>query len=151
MYEDECRLRRNDRRDAEIWREEFQKECHLRQTGERAAEERGRKKERERIAQQRWAEEDAEEDRYLAERQRAFAAEEAADAKEREAVIKRYGSNAAVLVPCEREKLLKAAVRQWSKFYTTGEPEWTTSIARCVDLATILGRKKLTHVIDAIS
>ena len=58
----------------------------------------------------------------------------------------------ALLVPCDREKLLKAAVRQWSKFYTHDAPEWTSSICRCTSLESILGRKKpLTHVMDAIS
>jgi hypothetical protein len=72
------------------------------------------------------------------------------DELDRTAVIKRYGSEAAVLAPCDREKLLKAAVRQWSKFCTRNE--WTSSICSCRYLHSILIRKKpSTHVIDAIS
>jgi glycine/D-amino acid oxidase-like deaminating enzyme len=138
LYEDECRLRCVHQRDANIWREEFQKECRLRQTTERSAEERGRTQERQRVAKQKAAAEQAELDRREAEEDQAELAAIEALIKERDAVIKRYGSEEAVLAPCDREKLLKAAVRQWSKFYTHNAPEWTSSICRCVDLRSIL-------------
>jgi hypothetical protein len=136
---------------AQIMRGYAERSLALSESLREQAEERGRKQERERIAKQQRAAAEAESLRQMAEEEREDAEQAAEHEKERDGVIARYGSAAAVLVPCEREKLLKASVRQWSKFYTTGAPEWTTSICRCVDLATILGRKKLTHIVDAIS
>jgi hypothetical protein len=137
---------------AQTMREYAERSHALSESLREQAEERGRKKERERIKQQQWAKEVAARDRRLAEMKRANAAQEALAAKERRALIKRYCSVAAVLAPCEREKLLKASVSEWSKSYTKDHPEWTTSVCRCVNLGDILGRKKpLTHVMEAIS
>jgi DNA-binding CsgD family transcriptional regulator len=47
---------------------------------------------------------------------------------ERDAVIKRYGSEEAVLAPCVREAKLREAVRQWSVFYDPPNQRWTKSI-----------------------
>jgi hypothetical protein len=43
-------------------------------------------------------------------------------------VIKRYGSEEAALAPCEREQLLRAAVKKWSKFCAKPYQRWTQSI-----------------------
>jgi hypothetical protein len=43
-------------------------------------------------------------------------------------VIRRYGSEAAALAPCEREMLLREAVRQWSKMIDPPSERWTKSI-----------------------
>jgi hypothetical protein len=154
MWQTESRLRAESDRKydrekerASAWQDIAFEEAAKRQQAERQTRERDAKEK-----QAKAAAEQAERRRRNAEEARAEAAEEAADAKERDAVIKWYGSVAALLVPCDREKLLKAAVRQWSKFYTHDAPEWTSSICRCTSLESILGRKKpLTHVMDAIS
>jgi hypothetical protein len=150
--------------DAAHWRDMWAIEAGLRAVADRArrgAEDRARQWERAALDVEALRRQEARQTREREAKQQAKAA--AAERKkehdqirvdelDRTAVIKRYGSVAAVLAPCEREKLLKASVSKWSKCYTKDHPEWTTSICRCVSLRDILGRKKqLTHVMEAIA
>ena len=77
-------------------------------------------------------------------------------APERDAVIKRYGSEDAALAPCEREKLLRAAVKRWSKFCPKPHQRWTKSIDGYSDAYEVVhgrhgGKKPSKRIIDAIS
>jgi DNA replication protein DnaC len=50
------------------------------------------------------------------------------DAAERGIIIARYGSAGTVLAPCEREKLLRTAVGQWSTFHSPPDGRWTYAV-----------------------
>jgi hypothetical protein len=70
----------------------------------------------------------------------------------RAAVIKRYGSIEAAIAPCDREKLLREAVRKWSKF--RDDPRWTASISDHADAFSITldkPSKTAKRIIDAIA
>jgi hypothetical protein len=150
--------------DVEHWRDMWAVEKGLRAAadrGRRLAEDRAKQWERAALDELAKRQQEARQTREREVKQQAKAAEAKrkqehdrirVDELDREAVIKRYGSEAAVVAPCDREKLLKASVSEWSKSYTKDHPEWATSICRCVSLRDILGRKKpLTHVVEAIS
>ena len=53
----------------------------------------------------------------------------AAEKPKRDAVIERYGSVEAALAPCEREVLLRQAVRRWSELRSPPDQRWTDNIA----------------------
>lgn len=75
------------------------------------------------------------------------------DIKDRAEVIVRYGSVEAVLAPCEREKLLRKAVRKWSKFWPPPAERWTRSIDGCQSAYKFANDDKDVpkRVLDAIS
>jgi len=55
------------------------------------------------------------------------------DFKDRAETLARYGSVEAVIAPCERESMLREAVRKWSTFCDPPDQRWTQSIDGCSD------------------